>query len=482
MAVRADGLNELLTTNREQFKEREETRIFRAFLRRVFNVVRSHHDSDQNVEMPDGGDVLVKSLGVLSLSPLRSVVSEALRTRSPISDLFDETDIGDRGERRKSWRERTSENIKNALTQVKYEKINDNSFVKFRISDNTIVVNKEHPFVIEHSRSKAEKELVRTVAMVNLLTDVYALDAGLEPSLLEDIRSYRDKLLRFRALQRRQSGVHIARLLLQTQHDSGKSKLLETVVSDALRYLGYQVRDLAKPGEPEGIASAYPTPTNADPSDENPHPPLYSFSFDAKSSKHDVAATGNIKLDGVVEHRDRYKANYALVVAPGFSDGALAVRCQQQRVTPMKAVDLGRLLEYTVEYGAISVTKLREIFEIYNPDEVTKWVDQLAEYLKSNRRLTLDVFLKALDSLKGQLPDVLAASVIALTCRRELGVASVKDSDVISLVKGLSILVPDLVGITDDKIVVNASAHRVAEAVNAQLEKLRQDDVGVEAP
>lgn len=57
-----------------------------------------------------------------------------------------------------------------------------------------------------------------------------------------------------------------------------------------------------------------------------------------------------------------------------------------------------------------------------------------------------------------------------------------KDADVISLVKGLSILVPDLVGITDDKIVVNASALRVAEAVNAQLEKLRQDDVGTEAP
>lgn len=220
MTVRADGLNEYLTTNREQFKERRELKIFRAFLRRVFNKARTTHDSDTNVEMPDGGDVLVRSLGVLSLSPLRSVVSETLRTQPPLPGLFDETGIFDRESTRTSWRENTADNIKNALGQVKYEKIADDSFVKFRINDSTVVVNKDHPFVVEHSRTRAEKELVRTVAMVSLLADVYALDLGIEPAMLENIRGYRDKLMRFRSLQRRQSGVHIARLLLQTQHQS----------------------------------------------------------------------------------------------------------------------------------------------------------------------------------------------------------------------------------------------------------------------
>jgi hypothetical protein len=476
MAVRADGLNELLTTNREQFKERHETRIFRAFLRRVFNIVRSYHDSDVNLDMPDGGDVLVKSLGVLSLSPLRNVVSETLRTQAAIPGLFDESGIPNREERRKTWRANTAESIQSALAHVKYEKVSDDSFVKFRISDNTIVINKEHPFVIEHSRSKAEKELIRTVAMVSLLSDVYALDIGIEPSLLKDVRSYRDKLFRFRAMQRRQSGISIAKILLQTQHDSGNSKRMEAAVSDALRYLGFQVRDLAKPGEPEGIASAYPTPTESDPTDDFPDPPLYSFSFDAKSSKHDVAATGNIKLDGVVEHRERFKADYALVVAPGFSDGALGTRCEQQRVTPIKARDLGQLLEYTVEYGAISVVKLRDIFKIYDPDAVTLWVSELRSYLKDSRRLTIDIFLRALEALKGQVPDVLSASTIALTCRRDLKISNVKEADVIALVRGLSILIPDLVGITEDKIIINASARRVADAVAVQLEKLHDDD------
>ena len=476
MTVRADRLNVYLTTNREQFKECHGMKVFRAFLRKTFNKARNAHDSDSNAIMPDGGDVLVQSLGVVSLSPLRSVVSETLRTQPAIPGMFDETGIDDREERRQSWREDTAENIKNALGQVKYEKLDDDSFVKFRIRDNSVVVNREHPFVIEHSHSKAEKELIRTMAMIGLLADVYALDIGIDPELLHSVRDYRDKLMRFRALQRRQSGVLIARLLRDTQHDSGNSKLLEAAVSDALRYLDFDVRDLGQSGEPEGIAKAFAMPTKSQPTAENPRPPLYSFSFDAKSSKHSVAKTGNISLDAVVEHRDRYNANYALVVAPGFSAGALATRCKKLGVTPMTTSDLGRLLEYTVEYGAVPVTTFREVFKYFDPPDVSNWVEALADTMKANRKLTIDVFIRALENLKGKVPDALAASTIAYTCRETLGVVEVQEPDVISVAKGLQVIVPDLVGVDDDKIVINASPSHVAAAVKTQMEKLHTDD------
>jgi len=479
MTVRADGLNEHLTTNREQFRESHGMKIFRGFLRKAFNKARNSHDSDATAMMPDGGDVLVQSLGVVSLSPLRSVVSEVLRTEPTIPDLFDDTGISDREERRRSWREDTAENIKNALGQVKYEKLGDDSFVRFRIRDSSVVVNREHPFVIEHSHSRAEKELIRTVAMIGLLADVYALDIGVDPALVHSVRGYRDKLMRFRALQRRESGVLIARLLKDTQHDSGNSKRLEAAVSDALQCLDFDVWDLGQSGEPEGIARAFVTPTTGEPTEQNPRPPLYSFSFDAKSSKHGVAKTGNVSLDAVVEHRDRYNANHALVVAPGFSDGALAARCEKLGVTPMTAGDLGTLLEYTVEYGAIPLTTLREVFHCFDPRDVSNWVEGLAERMKGTRKLTIDVFIKALEELKGKVPDALAASLVAYTCRETLGVVEVQEGDVIALAKGLQVIVPDLVGVDDDKIVVNASASHVAAAVRSQLEKLHGSDDNV---
>ena len=476
MTVRADGLNRYLTTNREQFRECHALRVFRAFLRKVFNLARNHYDSDTNAVMPDGGDVLVQSLGVISLNPLRNVVSETLRTRPAIPGLFDDTGIHDRDEKRQSWREDTAQNIKNALGQVKYEKLTDDSFVKFRIADSSVVVNKDHPFVAEHSHSRAEKELLRTVAMIGLLADVYALDIGVAPQLLDSVRAYRDKLMRFRALQRRQSGVLIAKLLKDTQHDSAHSNRLEAAVSGALRYLGFDVRDLGQPGEPEGLARAFATPTDSKPTRQDPRPPLYSFSFDAKSSKHKVAKTGNISLDAVVEHRDRHKADHALVIAPGFSEGALANRCHELRVTPITAEDLRKLLKYTVEYGAIPVTKLREMFQRFDPKDVSAWVAGLATHLNESRTLTIDVFIKALQELKGKVPDALSASMVAFTCRETLGVVEVQDADVIALARGLQVLVPDLIGVDDDKIAVNANATRVADAIRTQIDKLHEDD------
>jgi hypothetical protein len=417
--------------------------------------------------------VLVKSLGVLSLNPLRNVVSETLAKQAPLPGLFDESGIKDRHEKRKEWREKTAENIGNALGEVKYEKLSDDSFVKFRIADSTIVINKEHPFIAEHSGSRAERELLRTVAMVNLLADLYALDIGVGAATLEHIRNYRDMLMRYRALQSRRSGTLIAKLLLQTQNDSGESKRLEAAVTDALRYLGFEVEPLGKPGEPEGIARAFAVPSINNPTAQTLRQPLYTFTYDAKSSKHEVAATGNINHAGMVEHRERYKANHALVVAPGFSEGALTTRCEQQKIAPITARDLGRLLEYTVEFGAIPVTKLREVLQIYDPKKVEGWVTDLEQWIKKMRPLTIDIFVGALEHLRGKVPDALPSGTISYICREQLGALSVKDSDVVALATGLSILVPDLIAVVEnDKIVVNASPGHVANAIRKQLETL----------
>jgi len=58
-AVRADGLSQHLVTNREHFKDAREIQIFRAFLRRCFNLARTVYNNDTNAEMPDGGDILI---------------------------------------------------------------------------------------------------------------------------------------------------------------------------------------------------------------------------------------------------------------------------------------------------------------------------------------------------------------------------------------------------------------------------------------
>ena len=106
---------------------------------------------------------------------------------------------------------------------------------------------------------------------------------------------------------------------------------------------------------------------------------------------------------------------------------------------------------------------------------LNNWVSELEGWLVTARPMTINIFLQALEKLKGQVPDALAASLIAHTCREDLGAVSIKDSDVIALATGLTVLIPDLVGVDVDKITVNASSDRVAAAVASQLELLKSD-------
>jgi hypothetical protein len=57
---------------------------------------------------------------------------------------------------------------------------------------------------------------------------------------------------------------------------------------------------------------------------------------------------------------------------------------------------------------------------------------------------------------------------------------SVRDPDVIALARGLSILIPDLIGVDNDKIIVNASPNHIAGAIRTQLEALHTAAVGTE--
>ncbi len=303
---------------------------------------------------------------------------------------------------------------------------------------------------------------------------MYALNIGVTAENLHDIRNYRDKLMRIRAAQSRKSGAYIAKLLSQTEHKSDDSRQFEIVIASALRNLGYDVTELGGNGEPEGIAKAFSYPTYTIASKTNLEPPLYSFTYDAKSSKYKNAKTGNLNIAGLVEHRDRYNANFSLVIAPGFEDGAVIKRCIKQKITPITALDLSKLLLVTFEYGAIPLSELKKIFEFFDPEEVSNCVDNIIDSIKQNRHLTIDILIMALKELRGKITDALPAASISLICRTKLAEPSITDKDVLTLMSGLSVLLPDIIGIENDKIIIMATPEKLADAIQSQLEKIKE--------
>jgi hypothetical protein len=471
MTVRADGLDKLLAVNREQFRQSRALRIFRSFLRKGFNEARSCYDNVVNSAWAETGKVIVEAWGTLPLQPLREVVAQSILGPAPISGLVDTRGIEDRQAAVEDWQRETKEDMRKVIETVSFEPMEPEAgMVQYRLSDRSVIVNSSHPFVQEHFETNEQKRAIRNAALIDLLTDVFAFEMGVDPAQIEDLRKHRDRMARLVAQIDRKSGVLIARILIEMSTYK-EFRPFEILVSDALDYLGFTVEKLAIPGEPEGIARAYPTPLS-DASSQT-----YSFTFDAKSSKSGKVKTGNVNVAGLARHREKHSATYALVVAPEFEEGALDEECTQNRITPIRARDVGKLLQLSAEYGAIPLTKLREIFKLTSPQTVAEWVDSLAKWLASNRSLTFDLFFEALRKVEKEIPDVLSASVIALKCREVSGNNKITDTNVQSLARGLQILIPDLIRVEGKDIFISAHPDKIADAVAKQLDRIKNAPV-----
>jgi hypothetical protein len=224
---------------------------------------------------------------------------------------------------------------------------------------------------------------------------------------------------------------------------------------------------MAKNGEPEGIARAVLPPSKQGVSES------FSFSYDAKSSLHGKAQTGNCNTAGLVRHREDNSTDYILLVAPGFQTGALEQECTQHGITPIRAADLARLLVLSAEFGAIPLTKLREMFKSTTPDDVAKWIDKLGPWLKQNRKISLSDLVNTFQTLEEGFPDVVSASVIADRCRKVTGNKNITASDVKRLIAGLQIVVPDLIQIDGEQVAVTAHPNKLTDAISSQLQKLK---------
>jgi hypothetical protein len=383
MTVRADGLNDLLSVNREQFSEQRELRVFRAFLRAAFNKARNRWEEYGN--WGDSGAAIIKSYGMLPLLSFRNYIEQNIEESEPDSDLVDLSGINDIDAAGAEYRSATQNDLREALKGVRFQARGASAgLVSYSLRDRAVTVNSSHPFIAQHTDDKAQKQAIQDAMLVDMLTDVQALDLGMDSSQISELRRARDRIARIVAKIHRRSGSQIATLLLEVStHPDFRA--LEIIVGDALEYLGLQVIRLGGSGQPEGIARAKLAPAKGGEAQ------AFSFSYDAKSSASGKAQTGNCNTAGLARHRENHDVDHVLLVAPDFQAGALAQECAAHQITPMRAKDLGRLLILSAEYGAIPLTKLHEVFEYTSPDGVTEWVNGLEIWLQGHRTLTLGV-------------------------------------------------------------------------------------------
>ena len=457
--VRADGLNAELAVSREDLRDSSELRLFRALLRAIFNKARSHYDSVQKAAWPEAGKIITDAWGAVPLDPLRRLIDRSDEGQLPsVLDFGAVQDIS-------AVRAELAENEAKAIEDVEFsaDRAPSDPLVSYDVASRKVLLNNNHPFILEYSSTHEQQLLLRDTALVDFLADVYLADLGVPGETLEEAAVYKDQMLRLVARIRRRTPANLAELL---EAVAAQARPLELIVGDALENLGFVVTRMGQPGKPEGVAVA-PVTRSTDGAGR------YSFTYDTKSTINSRVRNGNVGVSTLVRHRDHEKADHTLVVAPDFESGALEEECERDKVTPMRIADLARLLVLNATHGPVDPTEFKQIFNSYSPNTTAEFVDVLAASHKDQRRLSYQALFDALAVIGYEEPDVLTTAVIAREMRQLSGDSQFPtDQDVSKLVTGLSMIAPRLIRTTGKSVYLSAQPTKLREAVLATLSSM----------
>ncbi len=469
-AVRADYLDGKISVDREGVAASRELLATRAILMRFFNDARSAANKAAQESWPTEGDAVAGDFGArMPFQPLERLVEEYLVDINDTPDFIDARNVEDSVSFRNKWREEIigkPENLVRKMPMVELEP--SEKLVRYDVSKQEIVINKSHPFSVEYSDNPEQLRMLQDTALVEFLTDTYMLDSGLPEDRLTEISDYRDRMLRLVATLRRRTAPQIVKLLSETtDHVKG----FEVIVGDALDYLGFVVERMGQSGKPEGVASAIISREKDEQKQD------YKLTYDAKSSIHKRASAGNVGVSGLARHKKDFDADYALVVAQGFAKGALQKECKANRVTPMTAEALGRLVSVTLQQGPLDLRKLKPLFDLHSPEDTTKWVEDFEKNLSHDQTLTISVIMQALDQIVSKnpkLPDVIHATQIAASCREILNSESFpQKQNIIAAMRGLQLMVPNVISANmSGDVYLLTTPKKIGEALQLQLDAI----------
>ena len=467
--VRADDLDRKLTVDRDGMADGEEVKVFRALLMACFNMARSHQKKEQEDGWPSDSETITNEFGrTIPFEPLERVVEENLASESDLVEFLDLPASEDHGKLRDEWRTLMGNPSKIIKKTIARNLSREEKIFKYDVSSQEIVMNKSHPFYIEHTTTIEAYQALSDAVLIDLMTDAFILDSGLPEERLSEIREYRDRMQRLVALMRRRSPISIAEAINNMTADV---KGFETIIGDALDSLGFVVERMGQSGKPEGLATAIISRQSDDEIEE------YSFTYDAKSTRHGKVSAGNVGVSGLARHKTDCNANYSLVIAPDFADGALKNECAANGVTPMRAADLAKLVMLTVGYGPLDLREIKGLFSSHSPDESARWVADLKTRLGKKNILAIDIIMQAFEDLvknNPRLPDVINAVQIAERCRKIMQSSEFPQrKDVISALRGLAKIAPNVINCNDrGDIFLLTKPDQIALAIKTQLARV----------
>lgn len=125
----------------------------------------------------------------------------------------------------------------------------------------------------------------------------------------------------------------LARELVEAGVAGGSPVRLEKAVADAFTFLGFESRHIGGGGRTDVLATV---------EEENGAP--VRVIIDAKAARSGTVIEGAVSFDTLAEHKVKHRADFVVLVGPGFEGGRVRSRAEQNEVALISTDELGQLL------------------------------------------------------------------------------------------------------------------------------------------
>ena len=307
--VKADELDDYITSTRESIKASAALEDLRKYVLRKFTEVKEWYfgSIEDEEKMNRASYKIAYASASLSRRPL--IVAAKKFLDNEIGDLV-LTEIPNNlsSQEKSNFITKLEADLttdKGIIQKVEWVALNpEDPIAKLDLAYGFAKINLMHPFFANFLEEVKSPLPFQLIALTEILTECLLLDSGIKQDEVREIMLKRDAILRELTFSDKPNAPFVAQLL---QASLGDSTGLEKGVSHAFNSLGYETTHIGGPGKPDGKAVAYLGPLNS--------PDNYSITFDAKSTlKNRIKAT-TAHISGVDRHRDTYNSNFACVIA-----------------------------------------------------------------------------------------------------------------------------------------------------------------------
>jgi Histidine kinase-, DNA gyrase B-, and HSP90-like ATPase len=424
----ADDLDEVITAPREGVGSSLITKMFEALLQEIFVYARNEYD--KAIEKAEKEEKRKKEHDRAFINPLlvERPVAAALARRAESSgaeadDTWFYTEL--------PAKEKISSVVEKLYGPDRPRFVysytglgKSNRLVRFNPENSTFTINSDHPFAAAYLDDHRARMFLEDFVTAETLLEIQLRAVGVDPKVIGEVLQGRDKLLSSLVRDHPYSYHAIAQALTDASDDEHD---LELALVAAARALGFVAKHISGPGEPDGVArhTAYPGRSVA-------------LTLEAKSSA-DCPSLSAIDFAGLSEHRDRYKADGVLLIAPSYpgtavkeDDSAAAYRAKQAKISCWTIANLAKLVKGAESRHFNAETIIQIVQSAFTPEEVSTAVEELFAEPPWDKQTLASAIITALEGMANVLTDMdRTVESVAAEIARDKRFPDIKRADIV---------------------------------------------------